>query len=214
MGCQSWGGIGHWQLWYVVGQVSDLGVFLLHEMVPCWVTSDQMGLALVPTATELLQALKGNREVKKEGNSYYCLRLLQPAKGGDRFDPWCCTHTCTLCQPNAWGAKPISSGTKAAGPVWLWAASAAHLCLCHAVTVLWVKPEVYVTTSQVCGVTFCISYLRKYVWFLSSLSFLSNHILPDHHLLREEPEPKMVSKPGSAVHPWFRHHHAASPLCL
>lgn len=26
--------------------------------------------------------------------------------------------------------------------------------------------------------------------------------------------PKRVSKQGSAVHPWFRHHHAVSPLCL
>lgn len=48
----------------------------------------------------------------------------------------------------------------------------------------------------------------------AQLRHLPASCLPGQQLPREEPEPKMVSRQGSAVHPWFRHHHAASSLCL
>lgn len=52
--------------WLRVVKVSGLGMFLLHEMVPGCFMCDQstalLGLALLLTATELLQALKGKRK--------------------------------------------------------------------------------------------------------------------------------------------------------
>lgn len=48
--------------------------------------------------------------------------------------------------------------------------------------------------SRACGPTFRISYLRKYICFLSSLPFLFNHLLSAKQLSKEKTEPKMVSE--------------------
>lgn len=77
--------------WCVVGKASDL-VFVLREMVLCRVVCDQ-STALLGTATGTTchrAATGSKREEGSQGRGEQlleCLRLLQPAKGDDTFEP-------------------------------------------------------------------------------------------------------------------------------